>query len=341
MERKPLLALLGLTAAGLAAGCVLQHRSEQQSASCARELFAMDTIMRFTAYGANCERAVDAAIEEVQRLDELLSTGSPSSEIFRINVKGSSTASEDTLEILEAAQEIYESTEGLFDFTVYPLMELWGFPSKEYHVPAEEELEAVLPLVNAARVSMNGNTITLGENQKIDFGGIAKGYTSARVMEVFKEQGACAGIVTLGGNVQALNVKPDGSKWRVGIQNPDTSKGGNLGILSVDNKAVITSGGYERYFEQDGNTYIHILNPKTGYPADEDLISVTIVSEDGMLADALSTSLYIMGLDKAIEYWRSRTEDFDMILVTDEQKIYVTEGINEDFQCEERVFVIE
>lgn len=335
-----MLALLGLTAAGLAAGCILQQRSQQQAVSCIKELFAMDTIMQFTAYGANSERAVDAAMEEVKRLDELLSTGSSSGEISTINANGAGEISEDTAELLGAAQEIYESTEGLFDFTVYPLMELWGFPSKEYHVPSEEELGEVLPLVDAAQVSVHGNTVTLGENQKLDFGGIAKGYASARVMEIFREQGVASGIVTLGGNVQALHVKPDGSKWRVGIRNPDTSKTQNLGVLSVDNKAVITSGGYERYFEQDGNTYIHILNPRTGYPADGDLISVTVVSEDGVLADALSTSLYIMGLDRAAEYWRIRAEEFDMILVTEQGEIYVTEGISRDFACEEKVWIL-
>ena len=165
---------------------------------------------------------------------------------------------------------------------------------------------------------------------KIDLGGIAKGYTSSRIMDIFKENGITSGLVNLGGNVQALGTKTDGSNWRVAVQSPDDTED-YLGVLSIQDKAVITSGGYERYFEQDGVTYHHIIDPKTGYPAKNGLVSVTIVSSDGTLADGLSTSLFIMGEEKAAEFWKAHSNEFEAIFVTDDGTIYVTEGLKDSF----------
>ena len=145
--------------------------------------------------------------------------------------------------------------------------------------------------------------------------------------------------MNLGGNVQALGTKTDGTKWKIAVQSPDDTED-YLGILSVQDKAVITSGGYERYFEQDGVTYHHIIDPKTGYPAESGLVSVTIVSEDGTLADGLSTSLFIMGKEKAADFWREHKDDFDVILMSDDGTLYVTEGLENDFSTERTVEII-
>lgn len=322
------------------AGCILQYRNETVNKECTRQLFAMDTVMSFTAYGKNSEQAVDAAVKEVQRLDELLSTGNPDSEVSAINTKGSGTLSDDTKTILTEAMEIYRETDGLFDVTIYPLMQLWGFPTQEYHVPTESELQKALTKVDASQIVIEGDQVTLGTGQQMDLGGIAKGYTSARIMEIYREYGITSGMVSLGGNVQTLGTRPDGKDWNIGIQNPDGQQGSLLAALPVENKAVITSGGYERYFEEDGNTYIHILNPKTGYPADSGLVSVSIISENGMLADALSTSLYLMGKEKAAEYWRTHADAFDMILEDKDGILYVTEGISQEIQTDNTMIVL-
>ncbi len=322
------------------AGCILQYRNETVNKECTRQLFAMDTVMSFTAYGKNSEQAVDAAVKEVQRLDELLSTGNPDSEVSAINTKGSGTLSDDTKTILTEAMEIYRETDGLFDVTIYPLMQLWGFPTQEYHVPTESELQKALTKVDASQIVIEGDQVMLGTGQQMDLGGIAKGYTSARIMEIYREYGITSGMVSLGGNVQTLGTRPDGKDWNIGIQNPDGQQGSLLAALPVENKAVITSGGYERYFEEDGNTYIHILNPKTGYPADSGLVSVSIISENGMLADALSTSLYLMGEEKAAEYWRTHADAFDMILEDKDGILYVTEGISQEIQTDNTMIVL-
>ena len=175
----------------------------------------------------------------------------------------------------------------------------------------------------------------------IDFGGIAKGYTGQKLAELFQEYGVSSALVSLGGNIQAIGTKPDGNSWKVGIRDPKGGQQDYIGVLSVENQAVVTSGGYERYFEENGETYIHIINPRTGYPADGDLLSVTIVSKDGTLADGMSTALYIMGYEKACQFWRQHREEFNVILVTDDGKIHISENLKGNFQTEWELEMIE
>ena len=336
--------ILGTLGLLIAALCIRQYGKEDGGTACTRQLFAMDTVMSFTAYGPKAEEAVDAAMKEIERLDALLSTGNESSEISQLNAAGSFLISEDTLKLLEEAESIRQSTGGLFDVTVYPLMQLWGFPAGDYRVPTQEEISRTLSLVDAAQIQIEGAQVTLGEGQQVDLGGIAKGYASDRVMELYREYGVTSGMVSLGGNIETLGTKPDGTDWKIGIRNPEITAASDIGsgtedvllALEVENRAVITSGGYERYFEENGETYIHILDPRTGYPADSGLLSVTVVSENGMLADALSTSLYIMGEADAAEYWRIHGNDegnsFELVLVDTSGKVYATEGLRDKIE---------
>lgn len=302
-----------------------------------QDVFAMDTYMTITGYGESCEEAVTTAVQEIQRLDELFSVGNAESEIAMANKEGVVVASDDTATVIEQALELYDSTDGVFDISIYPIMELWGFTSNNYSEPSREEIEAVLEYVDASKIQYDSEkkTLSLQPGQGIDLGGIAKGYTSDRVMQIFEEYELVSGLVDLGGNVQCYSGKIDGSPWRCGVQDPDDETG-ILCVVSVKDKAVITSGGYERFFTdgETGNTWHHIIDPATGYSANNGLASVTIVSEKGMLADGLSTSMYIMGLDNAIDYWKEHRESYDMILVTEDRKIYVTEGISDTVSCE-------
>ena len=205
-------------------------------------------------------------------------------------------------------------------------MEAWGFTSGDYRVPDEAELSALLAHVDDKEIAISDSTVTIPADAKVDLGGIAKGFTSARVMEIFRENGVENGILSLGGNVQALGTKPDGSLWRVGLQDPADERA-LFATLELADKAVITSGAYERNFEQNGVVYHHIIDPRTGYPAESGLSSVTIVSDDGTLADGLSTALYIMGKEAAVEFWRSNRDDFDMVLLADDGAVTVSAGI--------------
>ena len=294
----------------------------------------MDTYMTLTCCGENAEEALDAAEAEIRRLDALLSTGSPDSEVSRLNRDGGGELSEDTLALVKAALAAYEDTGGAFDITVLPLMELWGFPSGALHVPSGEELEQALAVTGSGRLSLDGSVLSLEPGTEIDLGGIAKGYASARLMEIFRSFGIESAVVSLGGNVQCLGAKPDGSLWRCGIRAPGAGAASSssedlAGVVTVRDRAVITSGSYERRLTDPvtRRTYHHILDPSTGRPADTGLASVTIVSGDGTLADALSTACFVMGPEKAEAFWRERPETFDMILILTDGSMLVTEGI--------------
>lgn len=300
-----------------------------------QEIFAMDTYMTVTAYGDNAQKGVTDAIAEIQRLDNLLSIGKEDSEISKLNKSGSAALSDDTAVMVTKALDLYKSTGGAFDITVLPLMELWGFTTQDYYVPTEEEIQSTLQRVGADKLTWDESTktLTLGDKQEIDLGGIAKGFTSSRIMEIFKKDGVTCGMVSLGGNVHLLGTKQDGSAWRVGIQDPDNADTNDmLGVLETSDCAIITSGAYERNFEKDGVTYHHIIDPATGKPSNSGLTSVTIVSKDGTLADGLSTSLFVMGKDKAIAYWKQHADEFDTILVDKDRNVYITEGIADGFE---------
>ena len=302
------------------------------------EVFAMDTYMTLTAYGENAQEAVEAGIAEIQRLDDLLSTGKETSEIAQINQNGGGVLSEDTEYLVKRALDIYQSTNGAFDISIYPVMQLWGFTTGNFAVPSESDLAAKLALVDAGKITLseeNGQTsISLPEGMEIDLGGIAKGYTSGRVMDVMKSYGIESAVINLGGNAHVLGNKTDGSQWKVGIQDPNDTDG-YLGGVSVTDKAIITSGGYERYFvdEDTGVKYHHIIDPKTGYSAYNGLISVTIVSTDSTLADGLSTSLFVLGTQDAITYCEEHcaADGFDAIMEDEDGKLYITDGIYDDF----------
>lgn len=312
-------------------GTDVSEADPEASEASTEYLEAMDTYMTLTAYGSHREEALEDACAEIRRLEALLSTGSDSSEVYALNQSGSGVLSDDTAALLEYALDLYDSTGGAFDITVYPLMELWGFTTQDYQVPAADALQSTLALVGADRLTYDSGTqtLTLGEGQAIDFGGIAKGYTSQQVMELFLEAGVTSAMVSLGGNIHCLGTKPDGSLWRIGIQDPAGSEGEIAAVVSVADQAVITSGGYQRYFEDEdtGETYHHIIDPATGYPAKSGLSSVSIVTGDGTLGDGLSTALYIMGLEEAAAYWRAHSTLFQAILIDDDGAIYVTEGI--------------
>ncbi len=298
-----------------------------------RYVDSMDTFITLTAYGSKRTHALDLAEAEILRLNALMSTGLADSEISVLNRDGQAVLSADTAPVVRKALTLYEDTDGLFDITIYPLMQLWGFTTKEYHVPSAEELAEALALVGSDRLRYEdaSRRLTLGAGQRIDLGGIAKGYTSGRIMDIWREIGLESGMVSLGGNVHCLNVKPNGADWVIAIRDPFGSEADYAATIRINNKSVITSGGYERFFidETTGNKYQHIMDPRTGLPVDNDLASVSIITEDGMLGDGLSTSLYIMGLDGAAAWWRSHSEEFEMILIGQDGALYVTEGLTD------------
>lgn len=314
----------------LLAGCdTARAPNEENDQSDTVELMAMDTFMRVTAYGEHRE-AAELAKDEITALEALLSVTDEGSEIYAANHAGGKSValSDDTAALLERALALCESTGGALDVTIYPVVRAWGFTTDKFRVPEADELAELLERVDYTRVSLEGNTLTLPAGVELDLGAVAKGYAGDRVAALLREQGVENALLELGGNIHTVGSKPDGSLWRVAVTDP--AGDGYAGVVEVADKAVVTSGGYERYFEQHGETYWHIIDPATGYPARTGLQSVTIVAEEGVKCDALSTALFVMGPEKAEKFWRE-TGGFDFILLTGGGEIVITEGIEDSF----------
>ena len=297
--------------------------------------FAMDTMMDFTIYGES--GLIDQSESLIASLESLVSVTDTGSELYAINQTGSGTLTGKASSLMEQALEICRRTDGALDLSIYPIVRAWGFTTGSYQVPDEAEIQALLPLVDYRKIQYDAATgtvtVTLPEGMEIDLGSVAKGYAGQLAAQMLREHGVQSALLNLGGNVQTVGAKPDGSPWQIGIKDPQGEDA--MMVLSVEDQAVVTSGGYERYFEQDGQTYWHIMDPSTGHPADSGLISVTIVGDEGVVCDGLSTALFVMGLEKAADLW-AQSGDFEAVFVTASGEVYITEGLRDRFALTEQ-----
>jgi len=305
---------------------------------------AMGTVMTHKALGLYAEDSLSAVYSEIARIEALLSRFSPDSEISRVNLSAgikSESVSPRTYDVLSEAIVFSRRFPGCFDLTITPLVALWSKARASSAQPDAASIEQVLPLVNYRDVLLDSGAMTAGlrtSGQSIDLGGIGKGFAGDRIREVYKCFDIASAYSNLGGNVVTLGAKPDGSPWYVGIQHP-RAETGLIGAVAVVDQTVVTSGDYQRYFvDKQGKRHHHILDPKTGYPAESGLISVTIVSENALAADALSTIVFVAGMEKGLGYLRSfpRTE---AILVDSGLQVYVTRGLEGRFQVERGIAV--
>ena len=289
---------------------------------------AMDTLMSLKVYGSadTCEQLQN----KITELDSSLDATDEKSEIFRLNTEKSAVVSKDTAALLSDSLALCDRLDGCFDLTVYPAVQAWGFTTGDYRVPTDSELKALSDKIDYTAVTLSDDgRVSLPENVMLDLGAVAKGYAADVSRKILADSKAQAAVLNLGGTICLYGKKPDGSRFTVGIADPE-NPAGYFGYLSCDDTTVATSGGYERYFEHGGKRYIHILDPATAAPVDNGILSVTIVSDSGAFADAASTALFVMGLDKATQYCRSHL-DFDCIILTDDKNLYLTEGVYDDF----------
>lgn len=323
MKRVAALALILVLAPALLISCVPADQPLPSTS-----FFAMNTPMSVQIDGS--DTLLRGVEELVCALERKLSVTDEKSELFAINSNGGGEVSSDTAELIEFALDICESTDGALDITIYPVLRAWGFTlgEDEHRVPTDGELSELLTLVDYEKVEISGDSVALGEGMMLDLGAVAKGYASDEIADYLRENGVKSALLNLGGNVYALGSKPNGERWTVGVNGAFGE--GVIGTLKVSDAAVVTSGGYERYFERDGVRYHHIIDPSTGRPADSGLASVTVVGSSGARCDALSTALFVMGLDRASEYWREHG-GFDAVFVTSDGEIFVTEGLEDNF----------
>ena len=303
----------------------------EKSEASESEIFALDTAITLKVYGSKRDEVLKKLEDKINELDDMLSTGKETSEVSRLNRGGEAVLSPTMANLIKRSKAIYNKTDGLFDITIYPLMELWGFSTKNYKVPSGKEIAEKLKLVGFDKIDFNEETRKISFKNKgmeIDFGGIGKGYITDELVKILTDEKVESAIINLGGNVFGFRKKPDGSLWNIAIRDPNEPDK-YMAAIRLEDSAVITSGGYERYFEENGIIYHHILDPRTGKPSDSGLKSVSIISKDGTLADALSTSLFIMGEEKAIGYWKENGNDFDILLMTKDNRLLVSEGIKD------------
>lgn len=303
-----------------------------------KEVYAMDTVMTLSAYGNNGPKGLTAAESVILSLDAMLDPEVETSTAYAINhAQGSSTVVNGPVaEMIATAHTVYKQSDGALDLTLYPLIKRWGFVDGKYYVPTGEEIAQDLSrlcfnqLVLTSFPSSGSYAVSIPSYGEMSFAAAAKGCAADNAIEAMRLAGVTSGIISLGGNVQTLGLKPDGTEWNVAVQDPNNPSS-YLGVVNVGETAVVTSGIYQRNFtDARGKTYHHLINPASGTPVTNSLQSATIICEDGTMADCLSTAAMIMGESKAINYWRVYG-GFEMILVTKENKIICTKGLIEEF----------
>jgi FAD:protein FMN transferase len=302
-----------------------------------RTHFGMGTVMSHKAYGMYTEDCLDAVCREISQLEYLLSRFIPDSEVSRINQNAgelSLPVSPETFDVLTRSLELSAVCRGSFDITIAPLVALWNIGKVTFQLPSESEIQKVLSLVNYHDLILDSENCRVGLNkpgQSIDLGGVGKGFAGDRILDIYRSFGVSSAYSNLGGNVVTLGVKPDGSPWHIGIQHP-RQEDQLLGMVSIIDQSVVTSGDYQRYSRNSsGNHYQHILDPDTGYPAESGLISVTIVTENSITADALSTAILVKGISEGFELLKCFAET-EAILVDAEEQVFITKGLSDHFQ---------
>jgi len=257
------------------------------------------------------------------------------SDISKINSKAGTTSqavNKDTYFVVKNAVEYSQILEGTFDPTIRPLVKLWNIGNDKETIPKKAKIEEALKLVNYNDVILDESNCTImlkNKYQALDVGGIAKGFAADEVRDIFHKHKVKSALIDLGGNIFALGSKDDGTPWRVGIQNPFESRGDFIGILNVKDKSIVTSGNYERYFMKDGQRFHHIIDPKTGYPSQSKIISATIISDNSIDGDGLSTGVYILGIHKALKIIEA-IKGIDAIFITEDKRVYTTSGIDKN-----------
>ena len=281
---------------------------------------AMNTYMTVKAYGRNARAANEKVQKEIERLEGILSTTIEDSDVYKMNSKTGldfteSTVQPETAFLIKESQKFYEMTGGAFNPALYPVIREWGFTTGEYKVPEAGRIGELLELTNFSLVELQGLEVSSPAGLQLDFGAIGKGYAGDVAVEILRDAGMNSALLDFGGNIQVIGTKPNGSDWTVGIKNP--WGGDPVAAVKLHDACMITSGGYERFFTgDDGRKYIHIFDGKNGQPVENELESVTIVCKQGIYGDALSTSLFVMGLDKAVDFWQHSARDFDFVIIT-------------------------
>ena len=321
MKLKRILCFLLLTTALLLSGC-----AGKTNKPISKTALYFDTVVTITLYDSDDLALLNRCFEDCEAFEQTVSRTIETSEIYQINHADGKPVevSDVTLELIQKGVAYGDLSNGKFDITIAPLSELWDFKNNTGQIPSEAYIQEALSHVNYRNIFIEGNTVTLTDPQAaIDLGGIAKGYMADRIKEYLENEGVKSALINLGGNVLTIGKKPDGSPFHIGIQKPFDKQGNAITSVDAVNSSVVSSGVYERYFEVDGVLYHHLLDTQTGYPCDNHLLGVTILSESSVDGDALSTSCFLLGLEDGQKLVDS-LNGVEAIFITEDYQLHDT-----------------
>ena len=326
--------LLGL--AVLIAFAVFYQKKEKQAEPISATAFKLNTIVTVTIYDSKNQKLADEAVALCDKYEKLFSRTMESSELYQLNhgtlpKEGNAfVLSEETAKLIQKGLEYGKVSDGAFDIAIEPVSSLWDFTSGKKDIPSQEDISKALPLVNYKDVQLDGYAADLCQRRHgTGFGRHCQGLYCRPHQRLSSGTGRKSATINLGGNVLCVGEKPEGTPFKIGIQKPFADRSETIAVMNISDKSVVSSGIYERYFEKDGKIYHHILNPATGYPYDNHLVSVTIISDKSVDGDGLSTSCFALGLDKGMELINS-LPDVQAVFITDDYELHYSDGFEEE-----------
>ncbi len=317
--------------------------SKKNQAPVFKTEFMMGTLCSIKIYDKDHSKAMNKAFDRIKEIENEMTINKSGSEVDSINAAAGEKpvkVSLDTYTVIKKGLYYSELSEGKFDITIGPLVKLWGIGTDNAKVPSSLELEGVKKLINYKNIVLdeeNKSIMLKDKNMILDLGAIAKGYTADEVAKVLKANGITHAIINLGGNIFVMDKNPNGNKWRIGVQNPFSQRGESVGTIEVSDESIVTSGIYERYFEKDGKHYHHILDSSTGYPYENSIAGISIISKKSVDGDALSTSVFTMGLEDGLKFLKT-INDVEGIFITKNKEVYITPGLKGKFKVTDSSF---
>ncbi|MGL5150618.1 MAG: FAD:protein FMN transferase [Clostridium sp.] len=307
--------------------------------------YFMGTVVTISLYDKQDQKILDKAFERVKDIENTVSINKLGTELDNVNDNAGISpiaVSDTTFDIVKRGLYYSNLTNGFFDISIGGLVKLWSIGLPEAKLPTQSEIDEQLNYVNYKDIELNETTKTIflkKNGMLIDLGSIAKGYAADEIAKILKSNGVNKAIIDLGGNILTIGEKAKDTPWKIGIQNPNENRGSIVGSISVSDKSIVTSGIYERYLETNDIKYHHLLSPFTGYPFDNDIAGVTIISDNSMDGDALSTSVFSMGTTDGLKFINS-LDYAEAIFITKDNKVYLSEGINDIFTLTNTNFTI-
>ncbi len=296
----------------------------------------LHTVVQLSIYHENQDETMEKAIAYIKEMESLLSTNLEGADVYRINQAAGKEAvkvDERTFEVIEKAIQMSKESQGLFDISIGAISNLWKIGDKAARKPSDEEIKAALPSINYQNITLDKEkkTVFIKKGMILELGAISKGYIADKVRELFASKGITTAVINLGGNVVVMGDSPTTQNgWNVGVQDPDQVRGTTVGSVPGTRHSVVTSGIYERYVEVDGVKYHHILDPKTGYPVENDISGVTVFSKTSIQGDALSTTLFLLGVEKGLHFI-NQMDGVEAVFIDKKQGVHLSDGLKERF----------